>query len=107
MYTMLFRLGQHDEARLDDGAELQIEQQEDDADGDRHHIGEACLGALECLELSRPNQRVAVREVQLPLQQPPGVFNVPPDVSPANIDVHDVVEVGVLGFDDWGTLYTT
>ena len=56
---------EHDDQRLGDAPEVEIEQQEDDQQRHRHDDLEPRLGALQILELAAPGRVVAGRELHL------------------------------------------
>ena len=90
---------QHDDQRLGDAPEIQVEQQEDDEQRHRHDDLEPRLGALQIFELAAPGGVIAGRELHLRGHRLLRVGDVAAEIAVAQIDIDVGGELRVLGAD--------
>ena len=84
---------------LGDASEVEVEQQEDDEQGHRHHDLQARLGALVILELAAPGRVIAGWEINSSRYRLLRVGDIAAEVAVAQIDKDVKRELGVLGTD--------
>ncbi|MNS61312.1 hypothetical protein D3C72_943360 [compost metagenome] len=90
------RQGGENEQYLLNATKRQIEQQHDNGDRERHHVGEARLGPLHVLVLTGPGEGVARRQHQLLAHLGLGLIDERADIAAANIDVDPAVEARIF-----------
>ena len=93
---------EHDDERLGQPAEIQVEQQEDDRERHRHDQLEACLGPFEIFELTAPGDAEARGQLDALRDRVLGVANVAAEVAPDRIDEDVDRELAILGPDRGG-----
>ena len=90
---------QHHDQRLGDPAEVEVEQQEDDQQRDRHDDLQARLGPLQVLELAAPLDVGAGRELHLVRDRLPRLGDIAAEVAAGDVDEDVDRELAVLGAD--------
>src|SRR6267142_4481229 len=90
---------EHDDHRVSERAEVEIEQQKDDQQGYRHHDLQTRRRALEILELSAPYDVGARRKLNARLHRLLRVGDVAAEIAVADIDIDVHGKLPVLGAD--------
>ena len=90
---------EHDDQRLGDAPEIEVEQQEDNEDGHRHHDLQPRFGALVIFELAAPRRVIARREIDFGRHRLLRVGDIAAEIAVAQIDKDVERKLRVLGAD--------
>ena len=95
----------HDDAHFRKTAEVQEQQNDDNRQRQRHHVGELFLGTQHVLILARPGNRIARRQVKFLVHGGHGLLHISADIDPFNIHEGPAIEAGVFTFDGGRTVF--
>ena len=91
--------GEHHHQGCDDVAEVQIEQQKDNKQGEGHDDPQPFIGPLHILELSGPCERIARRQLDSFADQLSGPGDVTADIAGLDIHIDPCIGTGILRLD--------